>query len=198
MHIRKRYLLAFLVLIGVVVWIWHLKVVKTEDERVFNFNLQQLRSVTKLVIWEQDFSLNDIEAQERTYFNWLTTKESVSTTVNGKMGFHINLGDSVHTIIQRNKDTVIIKAPLQVTYVSLDLTTLKQVKEASIDPSIHVDKDEVIKHLDQIALLRYLPQVTAAIKAHSLNMQQKHLSHFIGKPVKIVLTSMPRANDWKK
>lgn len=196
MHIRKRYILALLLIFGAVAWFFHLKAVETAENRQYNFSLQQLRSVTKLVIWEQDFLMNNLESQERTYFKMFTTKESVSTTIFGKIGFHINLADSVHTIIERNKDTIVVKAPLQITYVSLDLGTLQQVKETSLDPFVKVDKNEVIKHLDHKALEKYLPGAIANLKNRSLADQQRQLTRLVGKPVKIILTQMPKVSDW--
>ncbi|EHQ26065.1 hypothetical protein [Mucilaginibacter paludis] len=197
MHIRKRYILILAIIAAVVAWFLHLKAIETAEERQYNFSLQQLRGVTKLVIWEQDFLMSNLESQERTYFQMFTTKESVSTTVFGKIGFHINLADSVNTIIERNKDTIIVKAPLQITYVSLDLGTLQQVKEASIDPFVKVDKNEVIKHLNHKALEKYLPGAISVLKNRSLADQQKQLTRLVGKPVKIILTRMPKASDWK-
>ncbi|RKR85530.1 hypothetical protein BDD43_5801 [Mucilaginibacter gracilis] len=197
MHIRKRYILVVLLVFVALGWLLRLKAVEIADNRQYNFSLQQLRGVTKLVIWEQGFLLNNIESQQRTYFKTFTSKESVSTTIFGKIGFHINLADSVHTIIERNKDTILVKAPLQITYVSLDLGTLQQVKETSIDPFVKVDKNEVIKHLDHKALEKYLPGAIANLRDKPLTSQQKQLSRLVGKPVKIILTSMPKASDWK-
>jgi hypothetical protein len=197
MHIRKRYLLALLIIIVLVVWFFSLQIIKDKEDARFNVNLQQLRGVTKLVLWEQDFTLNDIESKERTYFNWLTAKESVSTNIKGKMGFDIDLADSLHTKIVRKKDTIYILAPLEITYVNLDMGSLQQVKQASIDPSVIVDKNEVIKHLDQKALEKYLPIVKAALQNKPLSVQEKQLTKLIGKPVKIVLTQMPAINNWK-
>ena len=188
MHIPKRYLLLFIVVIAALAWVWHIGQVRTDEERNFSFNVLQLRGVAKLVIWEQNFVLNDVESNEHTYFSWITTKESVATTVNGKMGFHIDLADSVHTHIERQKDTLIVRAPLQVTYVSLDMATLQQVKEASLDPTVKVDEQDVIKHLSQKALQKYLPQITADLKTRGMASQQQQLSRLIGKPVKIVIT----------
>jgi hypothetical protein len=136
-----------------------------------------------------------VESQEKTYFSWLKTKESVATTVRGKMGFHINLADSVHTRFTRTDSVITITAPLQLTYLSLDLATLQQVKEASIDPSIRVDPNEVIKHLSQKALQKYLPPIMAQLKNHPLNSQEQQLGKLVGRRVKIVLSSMPTANS---
>jgi hypothetical protein len=197
MHIRKRYLLLFLIVVIGVVWLFSRQMIKDQEDRQFNLNLQQLRGVTKLVLWEQDFALNDVESQERTYFDWITSKESVSTNIKGSMGFDIDLSDSTHTKIERKKDTIYVSTPLQITYVDLDMASLQQVKEASIDPSINVDKDEVIKHLDKKALEKYLPIVKAALQNKPLTAQEKQLTKLVGKPVKIVLTRMPTVNDWK-
>jgi NADH dehydrogenase/NADH:ubiquinone oxidoreductase subunit G len=197
MYLRKRSLLLLLLLIVAIIWFFRWKAIDTAEKHEYNFSLQQLRGVTKLVIWEQGFMLNNLESKSKTYFNLFTTKESVSTTISGKMGFHINLGDSVNTIIKREKDTIIIKAPLQITYVSLDLGSLQQVKEASLDPTLIVDKNEVIKRLDQTALQKYLPGVIANLRQRQLTDQQRHLSKLVGKPVKIIITRMPQVSDWK-
>jgi hypothetical protein len=197
MHIKKRYLLLLLVIVIAGFWLINKKIVETKEERQFNLSMQQLRGVSKLVIWEQDFILNNLETQEKTYFSYFKSKESVSTTVNGKMGFHIDLADSIHTRIQNYKDSIVVSAPLQVTYVSLDMGTLQQVKEASLDPSINIDKNEIIKHLDQKALQQYLPIVIAGVQSRRLTTQEQQLSRLTGKPVKIKLTGMPKAADWK-
>ncbi len=197
MHIKKRYLLFIIVIIIAGLWFANKKFVETKEERRFNLSMQQLRGVSKLVIWEQDFVLNNIQTQEKTYFSYFKSKESVSTTVNGKMGFHIDLADSNHTHINRNGDTIVVSAPLQVTYVSLDMGTLQQVKEASLDPSLNIDKNEVIKHLDQKALEQYIPVVVAGVQSRTLTTQEQQLSRLTGKPVKIKITEMPKASDWK-
>ncbi len=179
-----------------VLWVISTRITQTRETRQFNLNLQQLRGVTKLVIWEQDFTLNDMETQEKTYFKLFTSHESVATTVNGKMGFHIDLGDSIHTRIKQTKDSILVEAPLQITYVSLDMGTLQQIKDASLDPTLNIDKNEVIKHLDQKALEKYLPVIEESLRSKPLNSQQQQLSKLTGKPVRIVLTGMPRVSDW--
>lgn len=196
MNIRKRYILLLIIALGVA-WYAQTRFVENYNSRQYSMSLQQLRGVNKLVIWEQDFLLHDLETQERTYFKIFKAKESVSTIVSGKMGFDINLADSIHTIIEQNKDTIVVEAPLQITYVSLDMGTLQQVKEASLDPTLKVDKNEIIKHLDHKALEQYLPSVIANLKYRALTTQQHDLSRLTGKPVKIILTQMPRVSDWK-
>ena len=168
--------------------------IKEKQTDKYNLSLQQLRGVAKLVIWEQDFTLNDITKKEKHYFGFIDTKESVATTVNGRMGFHIDLSDSINTTITKTNDTVYIKAPLLVTYISLDPATIKQVKESSLDPSLEVDKIEIIKQLNQRALQKYLPQITTAIQTKPLASQEQRLSKLCGKPVKIIITKIPTAN----
>jgi hypothetical protein len=197
MHIRKRYLLFVVLVLAAAGWFMSIKLIRKSEEREYNLTLQELKGVTKLVIWEQTFTLNDLETEQKVYFNWLTSKESVLSTVKGKMGFHIDLSDSANTSFELNKDSIIIKAPLKITFVSLDMGTLQQVREISIDPSIKVDKSEVVKHLDHKALEQYLPQIVAQIKNKRLIDQEKQLSKLTGKPVKIILTKMPGVNDWK-
>lgn len=186
-----------LVLVAVF-WLLNTRITETKESRRYNLNLQQLRGVTKLVIWEQDFTLNDVETQEKTYFKMFTSRESVATTVNGKMGFHIDLSDSVHTRIEQGKDSILIRAPLQITYVSLDMGTLQQIKEASLDPSLNIDKNEIIKHLDQRALEKYLPVIEESLRNKPLTSQELQLSRLTGKPVRIQLTQMPRISDWRE
>jgi hypothetical protein len=198
MHIRKRYLLLLGLVLVAVFWLLNTRITETKESRRYNLNLQQLRGVTKLVIWEQDFTLNDIETQEKTYFKMFTSRESVATTVNGKMGFHIDLSDSVHTRIEQGKDSILIRAPLQITYVSLDMGTLQQIKEASLDPSLNIDKNEIIKHLDQRALEKYLPVIEESLRNKPLTSQELQLSRLTGKPVRIQLTQMPRISDWRE
>lgn len=198
MHIRKRYLLLLALVLVAVFWLRNTRMTETKESRRYNLNLQQLRGVTKLVIWEQDFTLNDVETQEKTYFKMFTSRESVATTVNGKMGFHIDLSDSVHTRIEQGKDSILIRAPLQITYVSLDMGTLQQIKEASLDPSLNIDKNEIIKHLDQRALEKYLPVIEESLRTKPLTSQELQLSRLTGKPVRIQLTQMPRVSDWRE
>ena len=195
MQIRKRYIFGFAIVFLGIAWYFQNKTINRYNQ--YNLSLEKLRSVTKLVVWEQDFLLNDLETDQKTYFNLFTTKESVMTTVSGKMGFHINLADTIHTVIDQDKDTIYISAPLQITYVSLDLTTLQQVKEASLDPTLKVDEHQIIKNLDQLALKKYLPSIIANVKDHPLTSQEQQLSKFIGKPVKILITKMPQASDWR-
>lgn len=174
------------------------KYTETKENTSINIELNKLKEVTKLVIWEQDFVLNDIEEKERKYLKFFTTKETVSTTINGKMGFHVDLSDTSSTKISKLKDSIYIVAPLRITYVSLDLGSMKQVKESSVDPSLDVDKEQVIKKLDQKALAKYLPQVKTFIETKPLTYQEKQLSNLLGKPVKLVISSVPTIYDWKK
>lgn len=183
--------LAFLIF-----WFVNASIIKTKETQQFNLSLQQLRSAAKLVIWEQDFQLSDITEKEKVYFDMFTASESVATTINGKMGLHIDLADSVNTKIYKAGDTLEVHAPLRITYVSLDLGTLKQIKESSLDPTLEVDKDEIVKHLSQKALEKYLPDVIAAVSSKSLNEQNEKLQKLTGKPIKIFLTQMPSISDW--
>ena len=177
-----------------IIWMLSINFIQQKQTTQFNLSLQQLRGVAKLVIWEQDFQLNDITEKEKKYFNLFTTKESIATTVNGRMGFHINLSDSINTTFSNTKDTIYIKAPLLVTYISIDAATIKQVKESSLDPSLEVDKIEIIKQLNQRALQKYLPQINATIQSKPLTSQEQSLSKLCNKPVKIIITKMPTAN----
>lgn len=191
--------LVLLAIIAIAVYFFVFKkYAETKETTSINIELNKLKEVTKLVIWEQDFVLNDIEEKERKYLKFFTTKETVSTTINGKMGFHVDLSDTSSTKISKLKDSIYIVAPLRITYVSLDLGSLKQVKESSVDPTLDVDKEEVIKKLDQKALAKYLPQVKAFIETQPLTYQEKQLSNLLGKPVKLIISSVPTIYDWKK
>lgn len=172
-------------------WLWNLKATEKKQTEKFNMALVQLRGVTKLVIWEQDFQLTNLASKEREYFKLFSTKESVITTINGRMGFHIDLSDSLQTTIQNTPDTVFIKAPLKLTYIDLDLESLQQVKESSIDPTVEVDKATIVQQLNKKALAQYLPQITAQLKSKSLSEQENKLSKLVGRPVRIKITSFP-------
>lgn len=198
MHVRKRYLLLAVLIAAAALYLFTRKgCTDTRETSQFNVTLQQLRGVNKLVIWEQDFTLNDLQTKERTYLKWFTTKESLITTVSGRMGFHIDLSDSVHTHITRTAESVLIQAPLQITYVSLDMESLKQVKDASINPAVNIDEKEIIKHLDQKALQQYLPAVKAALATKSLTDQEHQLQKLTGLPVRIEITGMPVPSQYR-
>jgi len=199
MHIRKRYLLLAVVVIVAIIYLFTRKgCTDTQETTQFNVTLQQLRGVNKLVVWEQDFTLSDLQTKEKTYLKWFTTKESVVTTVNGRMGFHIDISDSVHTHITRTAESVLIQAPLQITYVSLDMASLQQLKDASINPAVAIDEKDIVKHLDQKALEKYLPAVKAAISTKALTAQEQQLQKLTGLPVHIEITSMPTPSQYNE
>ena len=120
--------------------------------------LDKLQATAKLVIWEQDFKIVNITSMEKKYFDsdFLKFTEKVLTTAKGRIGFHIDLGDSVNTKFRLEKDVIEILAPLQVTYVSIDNSTIEQIKEASYDPTLEVDKEEIIRRLGEIAIRQQL------------------------------------------
>lgn len=193
-----KYIAIILVVVLIAYFFVFKKFITTQENNAININLEKLKEVTKLVIWEQDFTLNDVEEKTRKYFNIIPAKESVSTTINGKMGFHVDLSDTSSTIIRRANDTIYITAPLRITYVSLDLGSLKQVKESSLDPTLEVDKEAVIKKLDHKALEKYLPQVKTYIETQPLTYQEKQLSNLLQKPVKLHISKVPVVSDWKR
>lgn len=193
-----KYIAIILVVALVAYFLFFKKMITTQESNAININLEKLKEVTKLVIWEQDFTLNDVEEKTRKYFNIIPAKESVSTTVNGKMGFHVDLSDTSSTIIKRTNDTIYITAPLRITYVSLNLGSLKQVKESSLDPTLEVDKEEIIKKLDHKALEKYLPQVKTYIETQPLTYQEKQLTNLLQKPVKLHISKVPVVSDWKR
>jgi len=153
----------------------------------------KLRSTAKLVIWEQDFKLVNITKMEKKYFgsDMLKFTEKVSTTAKGRIGFHIDLGDSINTTFTITERTIEIHAPLQLTYVTIDNSTIEQIKESSYDPSIEIDKEKIVKRLNEIALREQLQPALNKAKKQSLAEQEKSLTALTGKPVKIILTDMP-------
>jgi len=155
--------------------------------------LEKLQATAKLVIWEQDFKIVNITKMEKKYFDsdFLKFTEKVSTTARGRIGFHIDLGDTVNTKYKIEKDKIEIHAPLQVTYVSIDNSTIEQIKEASYDPTIEIDKEEIVRRLGEIALRQQLKPALEKVKKLTLSQQEKSLKALTGKQVKIVLTTMP-------
>lgn len=197
MHVRKRYLLLVVLIAAALYFFTRKSCTDTRETSQLNVTIQQLRGVNKLVIWEQDFTLNDLQTKEKTYFKWFTTKESVITTVTGRMGFHIDLSDSIHTHITRTATSVLVQAPLHITYVSLDMGSLKQIKDASINPSVSIDEKEIIKHLDQKALEQYLPAIKATLANKALTEQEQQLQKLTGLPVHIEITGMPTPAQYR-
>lgn len=168
-----------------------------------NIIFDKLRSTAKLVIWEQDFRLVNITRMEKKYFgsDMLKFTEKVSTSARGRIGFHIDLGDTVHTTFTLSETTIEIHAPLQLTYVTIDNSTIEQIKEASYDPTIEVDKEEIVRRLNEIALREHLKPALTKAKKQTLTKQEKSLSALTGKKVKITLTDMPtleKSLNWLK
>jgi hypothetical protein len=164
---------------------------RTSEENSIIFD--KLRSAAKLVIWEQDFKLVNVTKMEKKYFgsDFLKFTEKVSTTANGRIGFHIDLGDTINNTFTITEKAIEIHAPLQLTYVTIDNSTIEQIKESSYDPSVEVDKEEIVKRLNEIALREQLKPALAKAKRQSLEQQEKSLTALTGRPVKIVLTDMP-------
>lgn len=158
-----------------------------------NVIFDKLRSTAKLVIWEQDFRLVNITKMEKKYFgsDMFKFTEKVSTTAKGRIGFHIDLGDTVNTTFTITEKAIEVHAPLQLTYVTIDNSTIDQIKESSYDPSVEVDKEKIVKRLNEMALREYLEPALEKAKKQTLSKQEKSLSALAGKPVKIVLTDMP-------
>lgn len=178
------------------------KFVEKQVNTTYNFNPGQLRAETKIVIWEQDFSLSFTEKREKKYFNsdWLKFTESIAASAKGKMGFHIDLSDEEKTKIKFDRDTVFIETPLELTYVQIDLGTIEMIKKASIDPTLNLSKDSIIHKLDQKAIREFLTPTIETIKMKSVDKQEKALSHLTGKPVVIKFNDVPTVqstiNDW--
>lgn len=178
------------------------KFVEKQVNTTYNFNPGQLRAETKIVIWEQDFSLSFTEKREKKYFNsdWLKFTESIAASAKGKMGFHIDLSDEKKTKIKFDRDTVFIETPLELTYVQIDLGTIEMIKKASIDPTLNLSKDSIIHKLDQKAIREFLTPTIETIKMKSVDKQEKALSRLTGKPVVIKFNDVPTVqstiNDW--
>lgn len=178
---------------------------ETKTQTTYNFTPGVLRAQAKLVIWEQDFTLNFTEKKEKKYFNsdWFKFTSSIATSAKGRMGFHIDLSDSLNTKIKYKNDTVYIDAPLELTYIEINPATIEMIKKASIDPTINLSKDTVIKRLNHRAIEQFLEPNIEAIKLHSLEDQEKSLSRLVNKPVKIKLSETPQVRellniDWSK
>ena len=171
----------------------NLKISERNTKIENNIILEKLRATAKLVIWEQDFKIVNITTMEKKYFgsDFLKFTEKVSTTARGRIGFHIDLGDSVNTKFRIEKDVIEIHAPLQITYVSIDNSTIEQIKEASYDPTLEIDKAEIVRRLGEIALRQQLIPALDNVKKMTLQNQEKSLQALTGKKVKIVLTEMP-------
>jgi len=164
---------------------------RASEENTIIFD--KLRSTAKLVIWEQDFKLVNITKMEKKYFgsDLLKFTEKVSTTAKGRIGFHIDLGDSIHTSFTITEKAIEIHAPLQLTYVTIDNSSIEQIKESSYDPTIEIDKEAIVKRLNELALHEYLKPALAKAKKQSLEKQEKSLAALTGRPVKIIITDMP-------
>lgn len=169
------------------------RLVEKSQITTYNFNPGELRAQTKIVIWEQDFTLSFTEKKSKKYFNsdWLKFTSSVAASAKGRMGFHIDLSDSVDTRIKLKNDTVCIETPLELTYVQIDLKTIEMIKKASLDPTLKVSKDSVIQKLDQRAIEEFLNPTIENIKMKSLDKQEKALARLTGKPVKIRFNNEP-------
>lgn len=166
-----------------------------QNTRENQLRLNELRGVAKLIIWEQDFSLKNIESISRKYLGFIETKESIHTTVDGTMGFHIDLADSVTTIIDIGKDSVFINAKLKNTYIDLDLSSLYQHKESSLDPTLEIKKEDVVKSLKQKVIAEYLPNLENHLTEKDLKYQEEKLTALVGKPVRISISEWPQASD---
>lgn len=153
----------------------------------------KLRSTAKLVIWEQDFKLVNVTKMEKKYFgsDLLKFTEKVSTTARGRIGFHIDLGDTINTTFTITEKAIEVHAPLRLTYVTIDNSTIEQIKESSYDPSVEIDKEQIVKRLNEIALREQLKPALSKAKKESLANQEKSLTALTGRPVKIILTDMP-------
>lgn len=166
-----------------------------EQEKHNQLQLNELRGAAKLVIWEQTFTLHNTETISNQYFKIFKTEEKISSSINGKIGFHIDLADSIHTKFSRKGDTIFIDAPLQNTYIEMDLGSLQQIKESSLDPSLELKKEEVVKNLRLKAAQEFIPNIQSHLKEKDLKYQESKLSQLVGSPVKINITAYPKENQ---
>ena len=171
----------------------NMKIVERKTTEENNIIFGKLRSTAKLVIWEQDFKLVNITKMEKKYFgsDLMKFTEKVSTTANGRIGFHIDLGDTINTSFTITAQAIEIHAPLQLTYVTIDNSSIEQIKEASYDPSVEINKEDIVKRLNEMALREHLKPALDKARKQSLAQQEKSLTALTGRPVKIVITDMP-------
>ncbi len=170
-----------------------MKIIEKRTLEENNIIFDKLRSTAKLVVWEQDFKLMNITSTEKKYFgsDMLKFTEKVSTTAKGRIGFHIDLGDTINTSITITSEAIEVHAPLRLTYVSIDNSSIEQIKESSYDPSVEIDKEAIVKRLNEMALREYLKPALEKAKKQSLEKQERSLTALTGKPVKIIITDMP-------
>ncbi len=170
-----------------------MKIIEKRTLEENNIIFDKLRSTAKLVVWEQDFKLMNITSTEKKYFgsDMLKFTEKVSTTAKGRIGFHIDLGDTINTSITITSKAIEVHAPLRLTYVSIDNSSIEQIKESSYDPSVEIDKEAIVKRLNEMALREYLKPALEKAKKQSLEKQERSLTALTGKPVKIIITDMP-------
>ncbi len=171
----------------------NMKIVERKTTEENNIIFGKLRSTAKLVIWEQDFKLVNITKMEKKYFgsDLMKFTEKVSTTANGRIGFHIDLGDTINTSFTITAHAIEIHAPLQLTYVTINNSSIEQIKEASYDPSVEINKEDIVKRLNEMALREHLKPALDKARKQSLAQQEKSLTALTGRPVKIVITDMP-------
>ena len=171
----------------------NMKIVERRTTEENNIIFDKLRSTAKLVIWEQDFKLVNITKMEKKYFgsDLMKFTEKVSTTANGRIGFHIDLGDTINTSFTITSQAIEIHAPLQLTYVTIYNSSIEQIKEASYDLSLEVNKEDIVKRLNEMALREHLKPALDKAKKQSLTQQEKSLTALTGRPVKIIITDMP-------
>jgi len=171
----------------------NMKIVERKTTEENNIIFGKLRSTAKLVIWEQDFKLVNITKMEKKYFgsDLMKFTEKVSTTANGRIGMHIDLGDTINTSFTITAQAIEIHAPLQLTYVTINNSSIEQIKEASYDPSVEINKEDIVKRLNEMALREHLKPALDKARKQSLAQQEKSLTALTGRPVKIVITDMP-------
>jgi len=189
MQIRVRYIFLGIVCLGAL-WFLQNWAFDYYENKVNNPNIAKLKSLGKFTAWNQDFLLHNLNAKDSAY-NFLN-----DAIVSGKIAFAIDLADSIHTTISDEKNTIIITAPLQISYITYDINTLILIGDASTNKSLNLTKRQVIKYLDQKTLEQYLPIVTDDMNHNALSVPQQKLGDLTGKLIKINLTKMPKISDW--
>lgn len=112
-------------------------------------------------------------------------EEKVSTSANGKMGFDFDLADSINTLIEDHGSYVLVSTRLELTYNQIDMGSIKQVKDASYDPTLEINLDSCKARLSQKALETYVPIMLQTVLQKGLSEQERNLAKLVGKPVKL-------------
>jgi hypothetical protein len=176
-----------LVIVGVVAYIaYNIFSSNKVTSLTQNFTTTQVRGLAYLVLYEQDYTLDQTETQANTHLG-IHFSETIKSSATGRMAFHINLGDTVNTTFVDRGDVIEIRGPLVLTFNEIDPASISMVKSASFDPTLEVSQDSVLKRLGLKALETYVPASLAAMKSKGFGEQEKILSKLMGKPVRLIV-----------